>query len=119
MLEDNDDKLDMATPCSLRDTDITGRMRELEEDLRLAKHEIKKDRSILKANNDRKHKGSESEYDELLNEAFAFREELNKLQSEKEMISAKLISLEKNKSENEVDECVVNVACEGNCSNVG
>ena len=118
----NDDQISFGVQFCINEPDREERMRELEEDLRLAKEEIvglKTEKSELKSHNDRKHKGYESEYEELLKEASATKEELNKIQSEKDILLAKVISLENYKSEREVDECVIDVACEGNCEHGG
>ena len=94
---------------------------QLEEDLRLAKFKIaefKEDRKQLKENNDKKYKGYESEYDELLKESSKMKEEMNKMLSEKHLLLAKVNSLETFNNEKVVDECVKDARCEGDCEHV-
>ena len=120
-----DDKINIGIQCSLAPTlnqqVRAGLMSKLEEDLKLAKQEIvdlKEDRKQLKSHNDRKHKGYELEYDELLKESSKMKDEINKILSEKYILLAKVNSLEKNSDDKDVDECVKDVNCQGNCEHV-
>ena len=120
-----DDKVNIGIQSSLAPTlnqqVRAGLMSKLEEDLKLAKQEIvdlKEDRKQLKSHNDRKHKGYESEYDELLKESSKMKDELNKILSEKYILLAKVNSLKKNSDERQVDECVKDANCQGNCEHV-
>ena len=123
-----DDKVNIGIQCIINlpvDTEVrqvtNNLVSQLEEDLRLAKFEIaelKEDRKQLKAHNDIKHKGYESEYDELLKESSKMKEEMNKMLSEKHLLLAKVNSLETFNNEKVVDECVKNASCDGDCEHV-
>ena len=45
--------------------------------------------------------------------------ELVKLQSEKDLLLAKVASMTDDNDANEVDECIKDIVCEGNCKHVG
>ena len=45
--------------------------------------------------------------------------EMVKLQSDRDLLLAKVTALEQNNAVDEVDECIEDVACQGNCEHVG
>ena len=74
-----------------------GLMTELEIKLRLALEEItelKQEKKQQKAHNARKHAGYESDYEEILVEKQRIEVEIGKIQSEKDLLLAKVESLE-------------------------
>ena len=72
----------------------------------------------LKAHNTRKHAGYEAQYNEILVEKQRMSVEMIKLQSEKDLLQAKVTALENSVNENPVDECVDDIRCDGNCEHV-
>ena len=86
--KESDQKVDISIQCKL-DKSIydASQTSDLEEDLRLAKKEIvdlKEEKKQLKAHNDRKHRGYEEEYEELLKEASRIKAEMVKALSDKD-----------------------------------
>ena len=98
-------------------------MTKLEDSLKMAKIEIdelNKEKKQLKAHNARKHTGYEAEYEEVLIEKQRMANEIVKLQTEKDILLAKVTTLEKKAEEHSVvDECIKDAMCEGNCERVG
>ena len=96
-------------------------MTKLETDLRLAEEEIvelKQEAKHLKSHNARKQAGFQAEYEEILIEKQRINVEMVKLQSQNDTLLAKVESLESIEKEDNVDECVINVTCEGDCEHV-
>ena len=122
-----DDKVDASTQmdCNELEKDSLGQrvraglMTQLEVNLRIAREEIeqlKQEKKQLKAHNSRKHAGYESDYEELLLEKEKISALMLKLQSEKDILLAKVTTLEN--SQTEVDECVKDIRCNGDCEHV-
>ena len=73
----------------------------------------------MKAHNTRKHAGYEANYEEVLLEKEKIIIAMVKLQSEKDILLAKVSAFENSEAaEYEADECVANVQCEGDCEHV-
>ena len=121
---DSDQKVDFGIQCELGDCNPNvraGLMTRLETNLRQAKEEIvelKQEAKHLKLHNARKQAGFQSEYEEILLEKQRVNIEMVKLQSQNNILIAKVESLESLEKENQVDECVANVACDGDCQHV-
>ena len=103
-------------------TILLNKIGELEEDLKLAKQEIselKAESQELKTHNKRKFKGYETEYEELLIETNKVVQELNKVQNERDIAITKIDNMKKIDEEEEVDECIKDSFCQGDCEHVG
>ena len=82
--------------------------------------ELNREKKQTKAHNTRKHAGYEAEYEEVLVEKQRMSLEIVKLQSEKDILLAKVLTLETMAEEkNVIDECIKDATCEGNCEHVG
>ena len=118
---EGDKKEDIGIQCRIEPVD--NQISELKQDLFLAKQEIaqmKSESKLLKAHNARKQAGYEAELEEVVIEKQRFSVELTKLQSEKELLLAKITTMEKkNEVAEEVDECIEDAFCQGNCEHVG
>ena len=127
---EGDNKVDSSTQVedselnvpSLNQKVREGLMTQLEIKLRLALQEIddlKNEKKQLKAHNSRKHAGYEADYDEILNEKQKMSVAMVKLQSEKDILLAKVAALKNVKeAEHEADECIRDMRCEGDCEHV-
>ena len=115
--------MDAGSQCNIKSNDTSLQKEvELEEDLRLAKEQIfsmEAEKQQLKAHNKRRFNGYETEYKELLSEKTNILEELTKIQFQRDLAFAKIEALEEKAVTSEVDECIANQACEGNCEHVG
>ena len=116
---DSDNKIDSESQCNIGNAD---KISELEEDLKLVKTQVETvnaDSQKLKAHNTRKFNGYKAEYKELLEEKNKILEELMKVQSERDIAIAKVESMEKIAEEDQVDECIKDSRCNGDCEHVG
>ena len=118
------DKVDAATQLEsseLEDISLNQRVRaglmtQLEVNLRLAREEIehmKQEKKQLKAHKTWKHAGYETQYEELLLEKEKISIEVLKLQSEKDVLLAKVTVTVT------VDECIKDMRCDGDCEHTG
>ena len=118
---DSDNKVDVSIQCDGIQNNQS-REGQLEIELRIAREEIaelKQEKKQLKAHNTKKHSGYEAQYDEILLEKQRICGEMVKLQSENDLLHAKVTALENRVKGNEVDECIKNVRCEGDCEHMG
>ena len=120
----SDQKVDIGTQCIVEKINVSDSQEigELKEDLKLAKEEIsqmKAEKEELKNHNKRKFNGYETEYNDLLLEKNQVLEELVTVQNEKDLALAKLDSLQNLNDEKEVDECIKEASCDGDCEHVG
>ena len=114
-----DKKEDIGIQCKIN-SNVDQNLSDLEQDLFLARQEIvdlKKEQKLLKSHNARKHAGYESELEEVVIEKQRFSVELLKVQEERDILLAKVESLEKKNED--VDECIKDAICQGNCEHVG
>ena len=117
---ESDQKVDVSIQCDGFPQNPS-RESQLEIDLKIARDEIgelMQEKKQLKAHNTRKHAGYEALYNEILVEKQRMSVEMIKLQSEKDLLQAKVTSLENSVNENQVDECVANIRCDGNCEHI-
>ena len=106
----SDQKVDISIQCTFEDLVFpqnvrAGLMTKLEDNLKLAKLEIDeliKEKKQLKAHNARKHAGYENEYEEVLMEKQRMSNEIVKLQTERDILLAKVTTLEQKAEDNEV-----------------
>ena len=114
-----DQKVDFSNQCNINETE---ELKEVKLNLLLVREELvqlKKEKILLKAHNARKHAGYEAELNYILVEKQRFSVEMVKLQSDRDLLLAKVTALEQNNAVDEVDECIEDVACQGNCEDVG
>lgn len=99
-----DQKVDFSNQCNIGET---GELNDLKMNLARSREEVselKKEKVQLKAHNARKHAGYEAELNEILIEKERFKVEVVKLQSERDLLLAKVTSMENDNDANEVDE---------------
>ena len=114
-----DQKVDFSNQCNINETE---ELKEVKLNLLLVREELvqlKKEKILLKAHNVRKHAGYEAELNDILVEKQRFSVEMVKLQSDRDLLLAKVTALEQNNAVDKVDECIEDVACQGNCEHVG
>ena len=123
---ESDNKVDSSTQYNFERTNMSSsnhlEVNELMEDLRLVREQLasmKAEAQELKAHNTRKFNGYKAEYNELLVEKNSILEELMKTQSEKDIALEIVSAMEKSNEETNVDECIIDSRCDGDCEHVG
>ena len=114
-----DQKVDFSNQCNIGET---GELNDLKMNPARSREEVselKKEKVQLKVHNARKHASYEAELNEILIDKERFKMEVVKLQLERDLLLAKVTSMENDNDANEVDECIKDMGCEGNCLHVG